>query len=215
MKYYFIIFITCLIIFLKISHTINNKIINDEMKIQQVEHPDINMINILQKNKLPTIYLYELELWEGIDLLIGENYETIKDVMENKDVLENIKYYLKPYKLPMSLGWKNLELIKCSTNWGEKLSIKPIKQENYNNFIVNFSGLLMVCLINPTAENMEIINNENNIKNLLDNEENSKKLEYIIIPIRPSNMIYIPYGWYYWLYNGVDNSYTCYLNCVN
>jgi len=213
MSYIFGIIVICLI-FLMISHSMNNKRINDTMKIQQVEHPDVNMINLLQSNKLPTLYLYELELWDGFDLMIGEEYENIKEVVNNEDALTKLKYYLKPYELPLKSKW-NITLHKNSDAW-ESLPISPIKQDNYNNFFVNISGLMMICLFNPSPDNYSLLTQkDNNIKNIMENEENIKNIEYIIIPVRPSHMIYIPYGWWYWIYNGSTDKYCCYLNCIN
>lgn len=225
---YVIGIIVMLLLFILVSHSMNNKRINNTMKIQQVEHPDIEMINLLQNNKLPTLYLYELELWEGFDLMIGEEYENIKDVINNKDALTKLKFYLRPYNLPMRSNW-NITLHKNIEKW-ESLSNIPIKQNNINNFFVNISGLMMVCLFNPSKENMSILsdtnnnknnntNNDtqinNNIKELMSNEETVQKIEYIVIPIRPSHMIYIPYGWWYWIYNGSVDKYCCYLDCNN
>ena len=210
---YILIGIFLISLFIVISHNMANKRINPELKIQQTEHPDLAMISLLLDNKLPTIFLYELELWDGIDLLIGEEYDTINEVVSNKDVIKTLQYYLKPYSLPLSLNWK-LSLEKSEKQW-EDLDSQPLKQTNTNQYFVNFSGLMMVCLINPSKSNLEILKNEKNIKSILTNEENVNNLEYIIIPVRPSNMIYIPYGWYFWIYNGVADSYCCYLDCNN
>jgi hypothetical protein len=217
-KYIIALFIF-LLIFIFISHNINNKRINTELNIQQTEHPDINMISLLQGKKLPTVYLYELELWEGFDLLIGEEYETIKEVLDNKEAFNKLKYYLQPFNLPLTTKW-DISFHKTEEGWND-LPPQPIKELSYNHLIANFSGLMMLCLFNPSPENLEILNFDlrnpewPNIKEILSNEETTQKLEYIIIPIRPSNMVYIPYGWYYWLYNGIDDKYCCYLDCKN
>jgi hypothetical protein len=212
-KYIILLFIF-LIIFILVSHNINNKRINTELKVQQTEHPDVNMISLLQNNKLPTVYLYELELWEGFDLLIGEEYETIKEVLDNKEAFNKLEYYLKPFNLPLTTRW-NITFNKIESGW-DTIPDTPIKETNYNHMIGNFSGLMMLCLFNPSKDNLFFLEkNGTNIKELLSKEETSQKLEYIIIPIRPSNMVYIPYGWYYWLYNGIDDKYCCYLDCKN
>lgn len=218
-KYIFILFIF-LAIFILVSHSINNKRVNTELKIQQTEHPDINMISLLQSKKLPTVYLYELELWEGFDLLIGEDYETIKEVLDNKEAFSKLKYYLQPYNLPLTTKW-DITYHKNNTEW-EQLPEQPVKETSYNHLLVNFSGLIMICLFNPVKENLALLDrlgetNETNIKEIIQDEEQIKKtgLEYIIVPIRPSNMIYIPYGWYYWVYNGIQDKYCCYLDCKN
>ena len=213
-----VLFILCL--FIVISHNLQRKKINTELKIQQVEHPDDEVIDIMLKNKQPTIFLYELELWDGIDLLIGQEYETVKEVLSDKEAFAQLNHYLQPFNLPFSKNKWDINLIKNSDSW-ENLSVKPIKENSYNHLVANFSGLMMVCLFNPSKENLKIINDNQNIKQLLESNSNSSSaIDYIVIPIRPSNMLYIPFGWYYWIYSGSNksdarNNYCCYLDCYN
>lgn len=209
-------------LFIVISHNLQRKKINTELKIQQVEHPDDEVIDIMLKNKQPTIFLYELELWDGIDLLIGQEYNIIKEVLSDKEAFSQLNYYLQPFNLPFSKNKWDINLIKNSDSW-ENLSHKPIEEKSYNHLIANFSGLMMVCLFNPSKENLKIINDNPNIKQLLEsNNVSSSTIDYIVIPIRPSNMLSIPYGWYYWIYSGSNgsdndggNNYCCYLDCYN
>jgi hypothetical protein len=220
---YVIMLFIFLAIFILVSHNINNKRINTNLEIQQTEQPNNKMITLLQNKKLPSIYLYELEIWDGFDLLIGEDYNIIKEVLDNKEALSKLNYYLKPFELSFTTKW-DITFHKNNTNW-EHLPSNPIKEIYYNHLIVNFSGLMMVCLFNPNMANIKVIeNSENNnseikenVKDILadENKIKSTKLEYIIVTVRPSNMIYIPFGWYYWIYNGINDKYCCYLNCVN
>lgn len=221
--YYLVGFLFIICLFIVISHNLQRKKINTELKIQQIEHPDDEVIDIMLKNKQPTIFLYELELWDGIDLLIGQEYEVIKEVLSDKEAFNQLNHYLQPFNLPFSKNKWDINLIKNSDNW-EKLLQKPKKEESYNHLIANFSGLMMICLFNPSKENLKILNENNNIKNILETPDNplSNQIDYIIIPIRPSNMLYIPYGWYYWIYSGSNggennegNDYCCYIDCYN
>ena len=116
-KYIFALFIF-LAIFILVSHNINNKRINTELKVQQTEHPDVNMISLLQSKKLPTVFLYELELWEGFDLLIGEEYDIIKEVLDNKEAFNKLEYYLKPFNLPFTTRW-NITFNKTEAGWSD------------------------------------------------------------------------------------------------
>jgi hypothetical protein len=99
--------------------------------------------------------------------------------------------------------------------------------------IANLSGLMVVCLIHPTKLNKsgptipELIKSGFDFKSALANQQQTEdtsiipngtdinKFDYITMPVRPSNMIYIPYGWYYWVYCGQPNSYCSYLDIVN
>lgn len=211
--YYVLIILSILLLFILLSHRINNRRIYGDLKIQQVEHPNENVLNIMLKNKKPTIFLYELELWDGFDILIGESYENIKEVLKNKKVFSKLNYYLVPFTLPLTIKW-DINLYKNTKNW-EELQNNPYEETTYNHLIANFSGLMMICLINPSNENLKKINNSNNIKSILMDHNKSEQLDYIIIPIRPSNLIYIPYGWYYWIYSGQHNSYCCYIDFIN
>lgn len=239
---YIILVLIIIILFILISHYINNTRINDELNIQQSEHPNNDVINIMLSKKSPTIFRYELELWDGIDLLIGQQYDDIIEILKNNKTIEyNIqKIYLKPYELPLTSKW-DIKCHKTYDTWNE-LNNKPIKEDSYLHLISCISGMATICLISPKHTNY-INKHSNNFKQILENyndndnnndnnneleneninnnnekEEKEKekgkekgkekeKLDYITIPIRPSNMIYIPYGWYYYIYSGKQNEY--------
>ena len=246
-----IILVTITILF--ISNYIFITKINSEMNIQQSKHPNTKVISTMLNKKQPSIFIQEISLWDGIDLLIGYSYDNIKETFENNKVInKSLKNYLNPYSLPMSIDW-NINL-KTETNTWKKLPDYPIQETNYRHLVGNLSGLMMVCIISPNQtklinklkekkvdfklyleENEKIKkkelkekmneqnsnDSENDSNNNSDNDsnKNSKKkysdIDYITLPIRPSNLLYIPYKWYYYIYCGEENSYTCYLDMQN
>lgn len=213
-KYTYLLLIFIIIfIFIIISHKTENFRVNNELKIHQTEMADVNTIILLLKKKQPVIFIDEIGNWHGIDLLIGQEYEIIEEIIKNKDVQNNLRYYLEPFKLSFSSSW-SINVVKNIENW-ESLPLKPYRQLNKNNYIGAISGLTMIFLINPSETNKKIINENENIKKLFENEEKSKELDYILIPLRLGNLIYIPYGWYFWIYNGLDEKYCCYLDLNN
>jgi len=196
------------LLFILVSHYIDYNRINNDLNIQQSEHPIPEVINLMLEKKQPTMFRYELELWDGFDLLIGENYENIISVLKDNKILETNcqKLYLKPYELSLTKRW-DIKCHKTSKSWNE-LNNNPIIENSYMHLIACFSGMGTICFISPKHKNE--INNNKDFKNEL--TLNSDKYEHITIPLRPCNMIYIPFGWYYYIYSGVENEYCTLLD---
>lgn len=235
--------------------------INSDMRIQQTEHPDNDTIYALLANKLPTLFLYDVEIWDGFDLMIGYSYDEIKEVLKgNTKLIRHLKkMYLAPFSAPLTRDW-SVELKRNNQTWNSiAADQQAIAEECYGgHYIAALSGLLCVCLINPSHPNLiwleqtdlscEGANKSHTAKYYIDlsgstnnansetaanNTNNNKKnnitaldksgkqitglqeIEYITIPIRPSHVLYIPYGWHYYLYCGQEGSYACYLDLKN
>lgn len=211
---YIILIAVILILFILLSHYIDYTRINTEINIQQSEHPNNQVIDVMLSKKQPTIFRYELELWDGYDLLVGQQYEDIIDVLKNNKLLEtNVqKIYLKPYELPLTKKW-NIKCHKISKNWEDQDNM-PICEDTFLHLVACFSGIATICLISPKHKNdINKLNNpklskNDNYKNFKKElENNSDKYEHITIPLRPCNMIYIPYGWFYYIYSGKEGEY--------
>ena len=221
---YIILIVIAIILTFLTSHILSYKHINMDqgINIQQTEHPSPDVIYKMMSTRLPCIFMYEIELWDGYDLLIGYPYEAISTVLlDNKDLIKTLKKeYLTPFALPLSRDW-SVNLIKQEQTWDDLIT-KPIKEVHYNHLIGNFTGLMMVCLIHPKhekliADYLDTTNSSNDkpasfTKYL---ETANPELEYLTVPIRPGHVLYIPYGWYYYIYCGQEKSYTLYLDLVN
>ena len=77
LKYTIFTIIIIFVIILFANYYNYNKI-NDDLNIQQSIHPNIKVIENMMKKKQPSVFIQEIQLWDGIDLLIGYDYENIK-----------------------------------------------------------------------------------------------------------------------------------------
>ena len=60
------------------------------MNIQQSKHPNTKVISTMLNKKQPSIFIQEISLWDGIDLLIGYSYDNIKETFENNNFRNSI-----------------------------------------------------------------------------------------------------------------------------
>lgn len=215
--------IILLLSYLILSHYKNFTRINNELNILQTEHPDPDTIDLLLEKKQPIILSYEIELWDGYDLLIGQNHTDIEEVLkDNTELISTLKtIYLKPFALPLTRDWK-VSLQQQSFNWEnltrtDKEPFTPFQQNYYMRLLGCLSGYMMVCLISPKHESaiQKIKDAKIDFRQYIIQNGEKDKVDYITIPIRPCHVISIPYGWYYFIYCGEENSYCSYLDMKN
>ena len=234
---YIYLIILALIFTFLLSHYMNYTKINADggIDIQQTEQPAPAVIDKMLSTKLPSIFMYEIELWDGFDLLIGYPYDVVSSVFkDNKDLVKILKTeYLSPFALPLTRDWQ-VGLNNLTATWAT-LSTKPTRETHYNHLIANFSGLLMVCLIHPNSakqvdsyntstapitpftkhlEQQPTDSDTNETSALIDKNTNTP-INYLTIPVRPGHVMYIPYGWYYYIYCGQENTGCVYMDLVN
>lgn len=225
--YIYLIILAIIFTFL-LSHYLNYTKINASggIDIQQTEQPAPAVIDKMLATKLPSIFMYEIELWDGFDLLIGYPYDAISTVFkDNKELVKILKSeYLAPFALPLTRDWQ-VGLNNLTASWAT-LTDKPIREKHYNHLIANFSGLLMVCLIHPnSAKQIDTYNIastpfpkhlETQTQNITtDTPTPNDNINYLTIPVRPAHVMYIPYGWYYYIYCGQENTGCVYMDLVN
>lgn len=226
--YIYLIILAIIFTFL-LSHYLNYTKINASggIDIQQTEQPAPAVIDKMLATKLPSIFMYEIELWDGFDLLIGYPYDAISTVFkDNKELVKILKSeYLTPFALPLTRDWQ-ISLNNLTVTWAT-LTEKPIREKHYNHLIANFSGLLMVCLIHPnSAKQIDTYNISSTpfpkhletqpVTSTPDNASTTVPLiNYLTIPVRPGHVMYIPYGWYYYIYCGQENTGCVYMDLVN
>jgi hypothetical protein len=221
--YIYLISLAIIFTFL-VSHYLNYTKINTTggIDIQQTEQPAPVVIDKMLATKLPSIFMYEIELWDGFGLLIGYPYDTISSVFkDNKDLIKILKTeYLAPFALPLTRDWQ-IGLNNLTVTWAN-LSVKPTRETNYNHLIANFSGLLMVCLIHPNStKQIETYSDAGTpfpkhleLQTDIPSTPNTN-INYLTIPVRPGHVMYIPYGWHYYIYCGQENSGCVYMDLVN
>ncbi len=223
--YIYLVILAIIFTFL-ISHYLNYTKINTtgSIDIQQTEQPAPAVIDKMLATKLPSIFMYEIELWDGFDLLIGYPYDAISAVFkDNKDLVKILKSeYLAPFALPLTRDW-HIGLNNLTVTW-HGLSTKPTRETSYNHLIANFSGLLMVCLIHPnSSKQIKTYNIQDTpFPKHLESQQpgdpnipNLSNINYLTIPVRPGHVMYIPYGWYYYIYCGQENTGCVYMDLVN
>ena len=156
-------------------------------------------------------------------MLIGQNHNDIQEVIkDNNTLITTLKTnYLKPFALPLTRDWK-VSLQQQSFNWNnlihtDKTPFTPTLQNYYMRLLGCLSGYMMVCLISPKHQSaiQKIKTAKIDFRTYLIQNGEKDTVEYITIPIRPCHVISIPYGWYYFIYCGEDNSYCSYLDMKN
>lgn len=197
----------------------------NEMNILQVFDPDPDTLFELYQRGLPIIIQKELQNWDGIDLLIGLDYDTIKTtVQENmKDVLSIIKGNLQFHNNVLSYDWKiDLTMVDMDIN----SPIFPIKQVNIIQLFATVTGETRVILFSPNMETYlePFTNNVSSVDIKSEIEKDDTKINFIEIVLREGNILYIPYGWHYFIYGNhldLDNDEseqigeTVILDCIN
>lgn len=199
---------------------------NNEMNILQVYDPDPEAIFNLYKKGLPIITQSELQEWDGFDMLVGIDYSTIKEIVtENmSDILTIVKGNLQFHNNILSYDWK-IDITKIPFDINSPIYV--IEQKNLIQLFSTISGEARIILFSPKNKphfgNFKNNVSDTDIKNEI--EKDNTTLDFIEIILREGNMIYIPFGWYYFIYgnhiklNGDNDenefNETIILNCIN
>jgi hypothetical protein len=197
------------------------------LDIIQVHDPDVELIIELLENKQPITLQRELLFWKGINKLIGKSIveinNTITQSIENQhqnnstgyiDYTLSIKNNLQPFELPMSYDW-NIDIRNVIMD--DKNGIFFIKQNNFMQCFGCITGEIRIVIApNDQSHFVEPFNNyvsSINATELLD--KNPIEMNYIEIIIRAGNLIYIPWGWLYFIYNPILNNECVIIDCIN
>lgn len=192
---------------------------NNSMNIIQVSLPESDLLFELYDSKSPIIFQQEIEDWDGINSLLGRNYQEITEVIQEnkKDALEIIKGYLQFHQPLLSMQWHiNFQEVLYTFN----SPIYIVQELNYLHLVGNITGEIRIILIPPNEhEKLGEFNNnvsKNDLTPLLNQE--TPGFEFIEVIVRQGNMIYIPYLWHYFIYKAEfensDNQ-TTILNMIN
>jgi len=192
---------------------------NNTMNIIQVSLPESDLLFELYDAKSPIIFQNEIEDWDGINSLLGRDYQEISTIInENKkDSLKIIKGYLQFHQPLLSMQW-NINFQEIVYTFNSPIFI--LQEINYLHLIGNITGEIRIILIPPNEhEKLGKFNNnvsENDITNLLNQDKPT--FEFIEIILRQGNMVYIPYLWHYFIYKAEfqdKNNQTTILNMIN
>lgn len=203
---YLVALIILFIIFFVYIHIAKITSINNKLDILQVFDPDPDLAYELLEHNQPIIFQRELIFWKNFNTLLGQSLNDIKALITSHpemDYSTSIKLNLEPYNLPLSYDWEIdiREIILDDTN-----GIFFIKQNNYLQMFGCISGSFNIIVIPPNqSKKLDPFSNYVSSKDasIMLNAE-PLDLNYIEIIIREGNLIYIPWGWCYFIYRPVN-----------
>ena len=226
MMYNYLIYsIICFIIILYIAHVLQLKKKNNELRILQTFDPEIATITELFKEKLPIVLMDEICLWaldkeEDIEnensddansnkkpekTILNKELSELGPILKDNFVHKRIIQNLDHYSLSLSRGWLlSLETVKNNM----ESPIIPKNEKNYMRLIGCLNGEMRVMLFPPNIDK-KIVEDKELSSKLMDPKNEIPCLEIII---RVGSMIYIPFGWWYFIYS---HNKTIMLDAVN
>lgn len=192
---------------------------NNHLDILQVHDPDPDLAYELLSHNQPVVFQRELAFWKDFNKLLGQPLSDIKNAIATHpeiDYSTNIKMNLEPYNLPLSYDWL-IDIRQVA--FDDSNGVFFIKQTNYLQSFGCVTGQFRIIITPPDqAPKLEPFTNNVSTINatpLLDAQP--MKLNYIEIIVRQGNLVYIPYGWHYFIYNqGVTQGNECVIiDCLN
>ena len=214
---YIILLITIFIIFFIYCHSSQLKKINNELKILQVTDPEPNLIFELFDNHQPIVFQQELYFWKEFNSLIGMSLVDINHIIttnKNINYSEYIKNNIEIYNLPLSYDW-NIDIRNITLN--ESSAIFFVKQNNYMQMFGCVTGEFRIIIATP--DQSLLLEPLSNMVSTIDATSilNKEPLEinYIEVIVRKGNMVYVPWGWFYFIYNGSHNNECVIVDCEN
>jgi len=192
--------------------------VNIHLDILQAHDPVPELSYELLGHNQPIVFQRELEFWKDFNKLLGQPLENIKAQITSqpeKNYSTSIKINLEPYNLPLSYDWliDIRPIILDDTN-----GIFFIKQSNYLQMFGCISGQLRIIITPPDqSPQLEPFINYVSSKDatkMLDAQP--MELNYIEIIVRVGNLVYIPWGWHYFIYRpSTHNGESIILDCLN
>jgi hypothetical protein len=199
-----------------------NKIttINNHLDILQVHDPDPELAYELLGHNQPIVFQQEIAFWKEFNKLLGKPLNTIKTQIASHPEIDysiSIKMNLEPYNLPISYDW----LIDIrSVIIDDSSGIFFIKQINYLQMFGCITGQFRIIIATP-EQSVKLEPFTNNVSSkdataMLDAQP--MELNYIEIIVREGNLIYIPWGWHYFIYrpsNTNTDTECVIIDCLN
>ena len=214
---YISLFIILLIILFSYCHISKLKTLNNEIRILQTIDPDFDIVYNLLEHHQPIVLQKEIFYWKEFNTLIGESLFNINNIINtntNINYSEYIKNNINLYNLPLSYDW-NIDIRNVLLD--NKSAIFFNKQNNYMQLFGCISGEMRVIIITPDQH--KIIEPITNLVSTIDATDILNKdpmeLTFIEIIIRQGNVIYIPYEWFYFIYNNNQNEECVIVDCIN
>ena len=213
MKNCYLILITIIIFIIYSQYVHINKLpFSLSYEIVQVNNPNKQVFEKIIDEKQPSIFT---NILEGLNML---KYN-LKDKDSKKEMEYDLNKHFKYYLNPLTLTY-NFDLYK-----NKKDVHTPImKQTHYRYILGQLEGVKKILLFSPSQEKYLYPNpNKKHNESELDFWDISSredyplinKSKYIEIIIKPNQMIFIPYKWWYTIYNITDSvSVSCHSETV-
>lgn len=209
-KYIILLLILFLILFVY-CHVVKLQELNNHLDIIQVSDPDPELIIELLDSHQPIIMQRELYFWKTANKLIGKSLPEINQIITTIDqsspgqLLESIKMNLDPFNLPLSYDW-NIDIRNVVLD--DKSGIFFIQQSNYMQCFGCLTGQFRIILAPNDQKHIvePFVNNvsSKNAEEILNKEP--MEMNFIEVIIRQGNLIYIPWGWLYFIYKSSPNT---------
>jgi hypothetical protein len=215
----YIAFIIIIIIFYVAYTNISRiKVVNNELKILQTFDPDETIIKELLEKHQPIIIQRELFFWKQFNkTILGQSLDIInQEIGKNKEVNYTtiIKENLNIYNLPLSYDW-NIDIRNISLDYNSAIFFT--KQNNYMQLFACVNGEMKIIISPP--DQFGYLEPFNNLISTIDATSIINKeppdMKYIEIIIRKGNMIFVPWGWFYFIYNSKPEQECVIIDCLN
>lgn len=223
---YFIASLVLFCIFFIYCHITKITTANNNLDIIQLADPDPEIFyDLLQKNQ-PIILQKELYCWKHINKLLNSSLTDIKIIINNtkdttttgnassKEYTTSIKENLSIFNLPLSYDW-NIDIQNIILD--DKSGIFFIKQSHLLQCFACITGEFRIIIVpNDQRKFLEPFkNNVSTINATAILDKVPMEMNFIEIIIRTGNLIYIPYGWHYFIYKPHIDKETVIMNCIN
>ena len=207
LNYLYAIIILFIILF-SYCHISRLKTLNNELKILQSINPNSEMVYELLDKHQPIILQKEIFYWKEFNNLLDSSLTEIKNSIATNTTInysDYIKNNIDIYSLPLSYDW-NIDIRNVILN--EKSAIFFTKQNNYMQLFGCVTGEMRIIITVP--DQLPLLAPFVNMVSSIDATELLNKepmeLNYIEIIIRRGNIIYIPWGWCYFIYKNNENN---------
>ena len=206
------------LIFFFYVHITRITTVNNNLDILQVQDPEPELAYELLGHNQPIVFQRELAFWKDFNKLLGKPLDEIKSTITAHPEMNystSIKMNLEPYNLPLSYDWLiDIRPVVLDDTSG----IFFIRQVNYLQIFGCVSGQFRI-IITPPDQSSKLEPFANYVSSvdatkMLDAQP--MELNYIEIIVREGNLVYIPWGWHYFIYRPNTSEANCViLDCLN
>jgi hypothetical protein len=169
-------------------------------EIIQANNPDKDMYEELMSEKKPAVFT---NILEGLDI---EKYN-LTDPNFDKNILKyDLKEHFDFYLIPLNFKFK------FYVNKDKKDTYTPIiKQASYRHLITQVTGIKKILLFSPEQKKYLYCKNTDTESKIDFWDESTyknyplfNKAKYVEIIVKGNQMVYIPYKWWYTIYDVTD-----------